>query len=177
MRLVFVILALLLTSCATTVTTIKKDQDRVLNNNSGYLLLGIETNRNLKTIRISGPQTIELSSADIKKGNNYLFIDLEAGQYTIDKIRLDKYWFVELDDEEYWDFEVKPNQISYVGHMEIVRHWFWGGATNAELVNRSSEALEFLEDKYPNILTTRSVTYGGPGEDAFFEFLKSEFKE
>ena len=178
MRILLILIALvLLASCATEVTSIKQDQHRILDSGKGYLLLGVETNRDLKTISISGPQNIKLSSANTKRGTNYLLVDLEAGIYTIDKVRLDNYWRFDLDDEEYWTFEVLPNQISYVGHLEIVQRGYWQRYTHAELVNRSSESLEFLEKKFPNVLSNRAIAYGGPGEDNFFEFLTVSGKE
>jgi len=174
MRILLIFIALvLINGCATQVTSIKQDRDRVLKKDRGYVLLGIETNRDLKSILIDGAENIKLSSADIKEGTNFLLVDLKAGKYTIEKLRLDKYWRVELDDEEYWSFEVEPNQISYVGHLEIVRRGFWGGSTYTELVNRSSEALMFMEDNYPNILANRNMYYGGPGEDGFFQYIAS----
>ena len=172
-----VVLLSLLTACATKVTSIKRDFDRSLGKDKGYLLLGIETNRDLKSIMVAGPEDIMLTSADMKKGTNYILIDLKAGNYTFDKVMLDNYWRIWLDDEDYWTFEVMPNQISYVGHLEIARRGFWGGTTYAELVNRSSEALEFLEENYPTILANRSIAYGGPGDDSFFQFLGESAKE
>ncbi len=178
MRISFILINLLwLASCATQVTSIKLDNNRVLESGRGFVLLGIQTNRNLKSILIDGPQNIELSSADIKQGTNYLLVDLEAGIYTVHKVRLDNYWRVDLDDEEYWTFEVMSDQISYVGHLEIVRRGYWSLITNTELVNRSSEALQFLEEKYPKLLASRNLTYGGPGNDNFFQYLAASKKE
>ena len=171
------IIPLMLISCATQVTSIKQDQDRELGSDSGYVLLGIQTNRNLKGIFIKGPQNIKLSSADIKQGTNYLLVDPKTGVHTIKRVILDDHWFVDLDNEDYWTFDVKPNQISYVGHLEIVRRGFWGGYTRVELINRSSEALEFLEDKFPRVLRSHTLTYGGPGNDFFFQYLASSDKE
>ncbi len=167
---------ILLNACATRVTSIKKGTQHQLVQGKGFVLLGIETNRNLKMIKISGPQNIELSSTDIKEGSNYLLVDLEVGVYTIDKVVLDDYWRVELDDE-YWQFEVKPDGISYVGHLDIARRGFLGLMISAELINRTSQALEFLENEYAELLSSHKVAYGGPGEDDFLLFLTEVKKE
>ena len=169
----FCALALLLSSCSTTVTSLKIDQVKQLPAEYGFLLLGIETNSNLKELYISGPQNIKFSSADIKKGTNYLLVDLEAGIYTLEKIKLDNYWRLEIEDSENWVIEISPGNISYVGHMEIKRLSGWYANNHLELVNRSSEAIEFLEKNYPNIYSNRRLSYGGPGEDTFFEFFQS----
>jgi len=167
----------LLQGCASKVTSIKQDQDKELTNDKGYLLLGIQTNLNLKSIRIDGPQNIELSSKDIKEGSSYFLLDLAVGQYTLDQLKLNRYWRRELADEEHWQFDVMPGKINYVGHLEVTTWGNWYPTTKAELVNRSSEALEFLEEKFPNILTNRSISYGGPGQDSFFEYLANQRKE
>ena len=71
MRLILIFFNIaLLTACATQVTSIKQGQHNSLEADRGFVLLGIQTNRNLKTIEISGPQNIELSWKDLKKGNS-----------------------------------------------------------------------------------------------------------
>ncbi|WP_199608843.1 hypothetical protein [Flocculibacter collagenilyticus] len=177
MRKLILILVFALSACATKVTSLNSDADKALTEDMGFLLIGVQTNQDLKSILISGPQNIELSSQDIKKGTNYILIDLEVGQYTIDKLQLDNYWRLFLDDEEHWQFSVKSGQINYVGHLEVVKHGFWNPITAVELVNRSSESLEFLESSFPTILANRELIYGGPGQDRFFNFLKSQKKD
>lgn len=172
--LVIMFVAMLLGACATQVTSLKYDQDKPLANQQGYLLLGVQTNQNLHTIDISGPQDIELSSADIKKGTNYLLVDLPAGTYTINQVLFGHYRAVDLNDEEKWQFEVVPGQINYVGHLEVRLRGYWRVTHQIELVNSSSEALEFLLEKYPNLYSKRSLVYGGPGQDYFFESMVND---
>ncbi|TQV88404.1 hypothetical protein [Aliikangiella coralliicola] len=181
MRLsLFLLVALLLNACATRVTSLKPNEVKQLEQDKGFILLGVETNRDLKLIKISGPQSIKLSSKDIKEGTNYLLVDLEAGTYTIDRVKLDDIFYMKFEEEENWEFEILPGQISYVGHFEMSRRdsaYFWRVYADAELENRSSEALEFLEEKYPELLKVHKVKYAGPGQDRFFEFLNSVNKE
>lgn len=176
--LVFITLVFFI-SCATQVTSIKQDQDRELEANIGYVLLGIQTNRSLKTIYIDGPQKIHLSSMDLKKGTNYLLVDLQAGVYSIKRVVLNDILMVSLvlNKKDPWNFEIKPDQINYVGHLEVVQRDLLGFYTHLELVNRSSEAIEFLEEKFPTVLANRSLTFGGPGDDHFFQYLASDFME
>jgi hypothetical protein len=177
MTILIFLLMFFLVSCTTKVTSIKQDQISVLGEDKGYVLLGIQTNRDLKSIQIDGPQTISLSSSDIKKGTNYLLVDLKAGIYTIKRIRIGYYAGFRLDNKDYWSFEVKPNQVSYVGHLEIVQRGYFYLFAYAELVNRASEAIEFLENKFPNILSEYNLAYSGPGTDYLFEYLASDKKE
>lgn len=167
--------SLLLMACGTTVQKLEQDVDKNLGADAGYLLIGIETDFDLKSIHISGPDTLILDHKDVNTEASYILVDAEAGIYTFEKIRLDSYWRLKLDDEDIsWEFEIKPNQISYVGDFEvnIPHHWLIG-PSYVELINRSSEALEFLEENFPNILASREIVYTGPGNDGFFDFVKT----
>jgi len=171
MRFLLVVLAsFILSGCATKVTSLKSDKDKISTNGTGYLLIGVETNRDLKSIRISGPDNILLSSLDLRQGSNFILVDLSAGEYVIEKVELNNYWHVKMEDEEYWNIKILPGKINYVGHLYIASHGFWQVSYHTELVNKSSYALEFLEEKFPNILTKREMHYGGPGTDTFFKF-------
>ena len=178
MRILLATLLLVsLCSCQSTkVTTIAKNEDKLLDPNSGFFLLGIETNRNMKFIEISGPTDIQLTAKDLKEGTNYLLIDLSAGNYAVERVQLGNYRYISLEDEENWKFSVVPGQINYVGHLELntSQNAFY---SSAELVNRSSEALQFLEKEFSAILTNRKLKYGGPGEDAFFDFISTLSKD
>jgi hypothetical protein len=164
----------ILTGCAKSVSSIKTDQDKILTNKTGYLLIGIETNRDLKGINISGSTDILLSYKDLRQGSNFILIDLTAGKYVIEKIQLNNYWRVEMDDEDYWDIEVLPGKINYVGHISVGTSGFWQVFSHIELVNKSSYAIEFMEEKFPKILTSREIHYGGPGDDTFFDFINKK---
>jgi hypothetical protein len=170
-RLFILAVIIFVNACATQVTSLKQGDKITLEANKGFVLLGIQTSQSLKTIRISGPQNIELNSNDVKEGTNYLLIDLKAGKYTIDRLDLDNYRYIDFDNDEYWEFNVSPGQISYVGHIEVIRRGGYSRYYRTELVNRSSEALEFLKQKHEIIYSQNTMSYGGPGEDLFFEFL------
>ena len=161
-----------LNSCATKVTSIKTDENIVLERGKGFVLLGIETDRTLKQITISGPRNIILTSKDLKRGSNYLFVDLPAGTYTIDRIFFNYSYRMSLKDEEKWKFRVLSNEVTYVGHFEIaVRRSGWWPVAFTELVNRSSEAIEFMEERFPTVFQNNSMSYGGPGNDDFISFI------
>jgi hypothetical protein len=173
MRFLLVVLtSFILSGCATKVTSLKSDKDKISTNGTGYLLIGVETNRDLKSIRISGPDNILLSSLDLRQGSNFILVDISAGEYVIEKVELNNYWHVKIADKEYWNINILPGKINYVGHINIASNGFWQVSYHTELVNKSSYALEFMEDKFPNILTKRKMHYGGPGTDTFFKFTR-----
>lgn len=168
------IIAFLLTSCTYTVKSLKEDNQIIQNleNHKGYLLIGVETEHNLKQITIDGPENIRLSHADLKKGSNFILIPLSAGDYQIDSVTYNYWVESRMSDEEVWSFTVKPQTISYVGHLEIKEQPFFQLFIQLELVNRSTEALDFMELKFPSLLNERELFYGGPGEDDYFQFIK-----
>jgi hypothetical protein len=180
-RIVFALWCLLfVSSCATTVSSIKNDA-LVVNEtnsssslNSGYLLIGVETNRDLKNIFISGMQTIKLSHEDLRFGTNYILINLAAGNYLVDSVALNSYQKLRLGDEENWHFKIKANTISYIGHLELQSRGFFSLLSRVELVNRSTEALEFMNSDFPTILAARKMYFGGPSDDYFFDYLNGE---
>ena len=170
--------------CATQVSTLKSGEHKTLKSGKGFILLGVETNANLNSIYISGPQSIKLTHSDIKEGTNFLFVDLKAGKYKIDRVAIGKNRNLRLkQDDISWDLQIESGKISYVGHFEWKTHSysryysFWSASYFVELVNRSSEALEFLEKEHPLMLSQNSLVYGGPGKDYFYSFLReSEVK-
>lgn len=171
MKKVLVYLLFLLSGCSTTVDTIKKDIDKIEPSNKddkGYLLLGLNSNRNLKSLYIDGPKDIEVTQKDLQIYDDYIFLDLPEGEYRISKIRFSRYVRSDIDEESYWSFSVKANEINYVGDLNI-KSFFFSSNYTIELINNSSLALEFLEQSYPTILSKRAITFGGPGKDLFLD--------
>lgn len=169
----YLLLVYLLSGCATKVSTLEKDVDISLDENYGYLLIGIETNSNLEEILIDGARSIKLTGKDVRKGTQYILVDMPSGNYSIEKIKVNKFWHTELT-EGYWDFNVSSGVISYVGHINVETIGWWQPISIIELANRSSEAVIFMEKQYPKILSSRKIIYDGPGEDPFLEYVQKE---
>lgn len=169
-----VILLSFVTACSQTVRSLKESSQEIqtLESDKGYLLIGIDTEYNLKNISIDGPDFIRLSHKDLKKGSSFILLPLESGKYNITHVAYSYGFVSKMIDENNWGFTIKPQTISYVGHMEIHNELFWGRFMSLELVNRSTEAIDFMELKFPAILQDRDLFYGGPGEDEYFQYLK-----
>ena len=170
------LIIVLMAGCASTVSSIKEDRDVNLEADAGYLLLGVDTNEGLQSIAIDGPEDIRLTSADLRSGTQYILIDLAAGDYRIEEIKLNRYWYIELE-EGHWDFTIRPGGISYVGHVEVqTRSNFWLAqlSDDLKLANRSTEALVFMEEKFPSILKNRELRYDGPGTDPFLQQMQAK---
>lgn len=163
----------LLSGCAQEIEGISKDVDKKLAENNGYLLIGIDTNRGLHQLLIGGNKSLMLTDKDLQPGSNYILVDVPAGKYQIDDIRFGRRIYMELK-EGYWDFEVKADQVSYIGDLYIETSGFWYvSSAQVLLENRSTSALMFLEKEFPNILSSRKVRYSGPGEDNFLEYAET----
>lgn len=167
--IVILMWALCLLGCASTVSNLESDSD-VLAQNQGYLLIAIDTSVDLYEIWFTGEKTIKFTTDDLTAGSNYILAPLPAGTYKLDRIKTYKIMKLSGFDEEYWSFDVSPGVISYVGHLTVDRrNWWYSYAV--QMLNKSSLALEYLEENYQNILHSRNVEYWGPGEDSFFDFV------
>jgi len=174
--LLIVIILSTLVGCAKSVSSLKIDQDKILSNETGYLLIGVETNIDLKGVHISGPTSILLSPKDLRKGSNFILVDLSAGTYVIEQVLLNKRWRVEMKDDSNWNVEILPGKVNYIGHINISTRWGGWLYSYLNLVNKSSYAIEFMEDSFSNILSNREMHYGGPGDDTFFNHINNKVK-
>ena len=166
----FLFTLLFTTSCATKVSSIKQDRDLISSPEEGYLLIAVDTNVDLNSIDIDGEKDIILTEKDLISGSNYILVNLPAGDYVIETVRTSKYVRFELDDD-IWEFQVKPGVVTYVGHLEV-KTKIWGFLAFFELINKSSFALEYMEENFPEILAGRDMEYGGKGEERFFQTVR-----
>ncbi len=155
----------ILNACSQQVSSIKNNAPTTLEKNDGYLLLSVDTQLNLKQLRVVGAKNFHLGATDLTKGKHYILVALPAGEYRFEMVKLNAWWAVLLKDG-YWSFKVNPNQISYVGELQLK-----GRAP--ELENRSSMALQYLEKQHAELLKHYVVRYSGPGDDHYFEFVES----
>lgn len=153
-------------ACSQQVKTIKHAPNTALAVNNGYLLLSVDSSVNLEQLNISGEKSFFLGAADLTKGNHYLLVDLPAGEYQIDSVKLSHWWRLELKPG-YWNFSVHPGQISYIGELQLK-----GQAP--ELENRASMALQYLEKEHAVLLRSYQVRYSGPGDDHYFEHVAAQ---
>lgn len=169
----------ILSACATKVDNIKKDvPSNQLDSNEGYLMLTVDTNTDLQRILINGSNSIEVGREDVRRGSNHILVALPAGQYYIERITTRNIWGLrnhfDFDEDEAldWRFNVAVGTVSYVGQLRIESS-FWGGYSSFVLVNQASQAQEYLEQNFPALLNNHRVVYQGPGEDNFFDVIRS----
>ena len=163
------LILIILSGCTSKLRSIKSDQDTHLDGGEGYLLMAINTNRTLERLFVTGSQNFSLSNNDVRAGTNYILINLPAGKYEFSRA---EFWSLYIDIpsiEHDWTFEIESDSISYVGDLELES--VGGRRTYVELVNNSSVALEFMEERFPNILKSRTIKYKGPGTDDFYQLV------
>ncbi|MBB6522156.1 hypothetical protein [Pseudoteredinibacter isoporae] len=164
-----VVSVLILSSCASRVSTVQSDTAKPIKNSEGYLLLGLSSNMYLEFIVIDGESKIMFTKDDVRYNSNYLFTALPAGEYRIKSVKTGRYTGYSLLGD-IWSFSVAPGTISYVGDFKFERR-NWNN--DMLIVNRSSYAYEFMKERFPNLLKAHSITYTGQKEDRFFELMQS----
>ncbi|ESP90757.1 MULTISPECIES: hypothetical protein [Pseudoalteromonas] len=170
MKYFLLLVFLFISGCATNVESIKDDKDVLINKNTGYILLGVDSNMTLKSIDIEGPQNIRITRQDLTAGSSYILLALQAGKYKLSRIEFNQYYRAYVDDPEYWTFTINEGEINYGGDIELRTKRFARALRyNMELINNSSLALEFVKAQFPNILSNKTIVYGGPGEDDYLK--------
>ena len=169
-KILLLLATLLLASCSTTKTAIKKDVDINLNPEHGYVLIGLNTNQILEYMILDGPSKIALTQEDLQPNTEYILTTVPAGVYQITEIATIRYKLSEFDQNK-WSFEVKPGRISYIGDLQFEQQSFFSNRFYMSMDNRATAALEFLQQNFPNILESRQLHYSGPGDDKFLDFF------
>lgn len=167
---------LLLSSCASTVATVKVDQTLQVSATDGYVLIGIDSNSSLDRIDIRGKKSIRLAQQDLRPGSNYLLFQLPAGDYYFSYVSLGYQRGFVLDDPDLWGIQVQPSRINYVGDLSFQTRGVFGNRAAIELFNRAASAYQFLSERFPQVLASHQLAYGGPGEDFFLPFMQQQLQ-
>lgn len=153
------------------VRSLNAQQKSELNKEEGFLLISVDSELQVRNFEITGKKDFRIHNLSNFQGSSYFIAAVPAGQYRIKNIHfgvLNSYMFDEEDG--LWSFKVKSGVVSYVGEMKIRK--ISDRRSSFELSNNSSSALEFLEQRHPDILSKRKVKYYGPGADSFFQIVR-----
>jgi hypothetical protein len=144
----------------------------------GILVMGLNSDSYIKGIHIYGNESFIAYFEKNKRfeyKHHYLVINLAAGEYKFIQVDLNGNYVLrihEFDHQEIWKVQVKPGKISYIGDFELELHVQDDISFTSEIINRSSYALEFLEENYPGLMKKYELVYGGLIEDDFFSLAK-----
>ncbi len=171
-KLIIVGLSVLLSACISKVKNLSVDKDLNLDDQTGYLFMTVDTNFDFSRFAISGKQYTQLENPVFYNNKNYYLLPLKAGEYYIHSFTNTSGGEYRFTDDDLWRFNVSSGVISYIGEFKARN--IYGHLSRFSLINHSSFAMEYLEEKYPNILSQRKIEYRGPGEDFFFNLISSE---
>ncbi|MCW8878491.1 MAG: hypothetical protein OQK04_03525 [Kangiellaceae bacterium] len=164
------ILTLILSACVTTVVSVNEYREGEIGSDKALVFIVIDTERNLENIKISGPESIMLTSEYLTVGKNYLLFELENGIYTLESAKLGRFWEERLNNEQLLQFEVNQGQVNYTGHLNIYisanRDSLLFGM-GAELQDCTSKAILYLEKEFPNLISNSQLKYVGNQESNF----------
>lgn len=167
-----VLVALFISGCSFKAENIKTDGELELTPGRGYLLLGVDTDISLNKLVIVGEQNIFLTYEDLQRGSNYLLVQLDEGDYKISRVHLNYRYYFSLHSAGF-DFTVTPGVINYVGDMWVERAHLYGRGTQFHLLNKSSIALEYMQENFSQLISQGKLVYAGPGEDHFLEYAET----
>ena len=74
----FLIFSLLQLSCVSKLKSINKDEVRILEENTGYLFITLDSNISLSKFSISGTENIYLKNPRYDRGKNYYLVPVPA---------------------------------------------------------------------------------------------------
>jgi hypothetical protein len=170
----FLIFLPLLSSCAVNISPIKHDRNYALESGKAFVVIGINPDRDLENLKISGPQNLEITSEYLTFGVKYFLLELEIGTYTIDTARrtnkqkspfLAKILTSKLDNEQILSFTVSSGQINYTGDIGIYSLSII--QLGADILNCTRNANEFVEKSYPEIAKKYAIKYVGNYRSVF----------
>lgn len=142
-----------------------------LGKNDGYLLFSVKTQSQIEHIKIRGKKWLNYELKDITDDARYFMTKTQAGDYYFSDIETGL-GEIELDSEVDWSFTVEANAISYIGELKITEYTYsvFSYKELIELENKSSFAIEHIQQNYPKLFNSLKIKYTGPGDDPFIEF-------
>ncbi len=138
----------------------------------GLVVIGVKSNTYFQEVIIAGPKTTKIDRALLKQADPYILVSLPAGNYEFSTINLNKNFYINLNFSEStvdWTFDIKPGVITYVGDFVVTSRAKY--RYYSRLVNNSSAALQYLEEKHPKILEENQLVYAGTDKDYFFPYI------
>jgi hypothetical protein len=171
-------LIFLVVGCGASLSRIKDSQVLIPENQMGVVVMAYDNVFNDTTVDIRGHTSASIEAQKFEQDNNYFVTTLPAGEYYYTRVYIYKRAiYVDLlegDKKDRWKFTVKPNQINYIGHLDMKLSDY--NRYSIAIHNNSVLALEFLEKEYPNLIEKYRINLGMYNvKDNFFGYI-SELK-
>lgn len=172
-KLICLFLVFLISACG--LSRVKTSSEEQLINvplapDEGILVLGMKSDSFVDGVYLFGNDSFV---ADFKKGNRFDFnrqfwvAKVKSGDYSFVQIDFNGNFYTSLEEKALWTVTVKPQQINYIGDLEIELILEDDLFFKTELMNRSSYALEYIEQEYPYLASNYRFAFSGVGKDEF----------
>lgn len=151
-----------------------------LSKDEGYILVAMKIEQGYVPSHITLDTEGWLSDLrfeKLKSNYNYWLVVVDAGSYTWNRVYLGKQTYIDLADQKYV-INVEAGKINYAGHLSMYTemngslNYLIGGA-RFYFNNKASQALEYMESSYPEVLAQYNLNYTGKEKDHFFEYAKA----
>ena len=146
------------------------DVSSELNNRYGYLALDTMVERPVTNWRLSRSLAID----KVPEGRQLRLIRMRIGKYQWTEINVPYFNLphrMDLSDDTRWAFEIHPRKINYAGTL-VVGEQRSSDSVEVRFLNRTTEVLELLREKFPAQAEVFEVVYSGAARDDFLEFMR-----
>lgn len=160
------------------IINIEDNDDLLLDEDEGYLLLALETDEEIDSMIIKSDKFGgNLNFREVQPGHNIALIKLKAAHYHWDASmyygKKARVRFTYAKDE--YDFRVEPGVINYPGTWNSTLHFTHSNKVYQIITknNLLSTELDQLENINPQIFENYDLKYQGKYQDNFFSFYKN----
>ncbi len=168
------LLTLLITSCATKLEQFKDNSTLNPAEGKGIVVIAYESDTAIHSLIFKGPTKVAIEHKLYDEKHNFVVTTMPAGTYDIIRTKIyNRHNYINLgsDRDENWKVNITPNKINYIGHFNIDRI---GSGYKVQTKNESTEALIFLQENYPSLMSRYPVVYAKDGpRDDFFDYIKN----
>jgi hypothetical protein len=163
------LIALLLLANVAEVRADPYDTESPLPKRWGYLVVDTISGRAVTQWRLDRTLTIDR----LPLGRQTVLIRLPAGSYQWQEINIPYFnlpYRIDLFDDKRWAFRVDAQKVNYAGTL-IVHETRASDSAGVRFVNRSSEVVGLLEQKFPELLQQFNLQYSGYNRDDFLGMM------
>ncbi|GGP56404.1 hypothetical protein [Shewanella saliphila] len=151
-----------------------------LDDDQGYILVAMKIEQGYVPSHITldtDGWLSDLRFEDVTSNYNYWLEVVDAGSYTWDRVYLGKRTYIDVAEQGYV-INVEAGKINYAGHLSMYTEMngslnFLIGGARFYFNNKASQALEYMEASYPEVLSQYNLNYTGKEKDHFFEYAKA----
>jgi len=145
-----------------------------LDPDEGLLLVGVDTNFDLDSVRVKKDGALFTSGVfrGIKAGQSARLYVVPAGRYSWYELTTSWIATYTMKDKTEYHFDVVPGKITYAGDLVFRPTGVY--SANILVSNRALRAMDWLETEHPKLARTYDFVYAGHYPDPFPAFYRTE---